>query len=552
MASQITPSFNCFLFEILPRRVAHDRERTWITSKPFGTLVDMRKSTYPWITITLACLLAGCSGNSNSNVGGSKAVSPNYHLLSSCPKPENASIAAIISEALCGSISVFEDRESRSGRKINLNVMVLPATTRGLSPDPIFFLAGGPGQSAVDTGPYLFSRLYKLRRERDVVLVDQRGTGESNSLACQVDAAEIEQLGQTIEEMMSIEIGRFKECLQEYDANPALYTTPIAMDDLNEVREILGFDKINLLGISYGTRAALVYIRRHEASVRSAVLDAVVPLTMTIPANVAIDAQSAFDRLLMDCQAQPGCAAQFPDLGQHFRDLVQRLTNNPGVATISHPRTGEPISSRIDSRAINRLVRGILYDRTLSRLLPFSIEAAYEGNFQPLISLALSMVSEDTTISNGMMASVLCSEDMQRVTESRDSPDFDNALYEALLPVCEFWPKGKIEPNYFEAVKSTVPVLLTSGTLDPITPPKYGWEAAATLSNSGHIVVSGVGHGTVATGCLPELLHEFFVNPDPNQLDEGCTTNLSRPPYFTSLAGPVSMPEKAVSRNADD
>ncbi|MDP6026219.1 MAG: alpha/beta hydrolase [Pseudomonadales bacterium] len=488
--------------------------------------------------LLLACslLLAGCG----LGVDQSTLVKPNYDLLTRCERPERAEITGIVSESLCGTISVYEDRVSQQGRKIDLNIMLIPASTAVVKPDPIFFLAGGPGQSAVQVGPYVFTLLSKLRRERDVVLVDQRGTGMSNSLACEADI-EGELLDVTLDEAAAIQLEMMRDCLSEYDANPALYTTPVAMDDLNEVREVLGYRDVNIIGGSYGTRAALVYLRRHKDSVRSIVLDGVAPLTIPIPANIALDAQSAFELLLADCEAQERCFAAFPDLEEHFRALVVDLKQNPRTETIVHPRTGESITGPVDPLIINRLVRAVMYDRTVSSLLPLAIEQAYQGNFQPLVTLGYSFTGDGSDMSAGMMASVLCSEDMRRVSQPGHSEDFDNAIYALLEPVCEFWPMGEIPEDYFEPVVSDVPVLLLSGKLDPVTPPKYGWEASATLSNSEHIVVPGVGHGTMLQGCVPDLLEDFIINRSAKTAKLGCVSDLSRPPFFTSFAGPTAL-----------
>lgn len=501
---------------------------------------------YPALLLTLTTLfLQSCGSGAQVN----PAIEPNYHLLTRCAKPESAAIFGVMEDSLCGTISVFEDRSIKTGRKIDLNIMLLPATASARQPDPIFFLAGGPGQSAVESGPYLFARLHKLRKDRDVVLVDQRGTGESNSLACELDESAMEILGLSIEETIELQIANLKQCLTTYDADPRLYTTAIAMDDLDEVRLALGYDKINLIGISYGTRAALVYLRRHEESVRSLILDAVVPLTMPIPKNVAVDAQSAFDKLLTDCESQPACSATYPDLALHFRELSTRV---PAMVTVNHPRSGQAITTRIDPLLINRLVRAVMYDRTLSRLLPLAIEEAYKGDYSSLSTLAYTLTGEDSQISTGMMVSVLCSEDMKLVNSPSNTKDFDNALYESLAPICEFWPAGSIPEAFFDAVVSDVPVLLTSGILDPITPPKYGWEAAATLSNSEHIVVSGVGHGSILAGCMPEIVAGFIASPDPKSISAGCTSNLSRPAFFTSYAGAVSREALDAQEKTDD
>ena len=512
-----------------------------------GTLHAMPTQKY-LSTLALVCFtLLGCEFGVDSET----SISPNYHLLSTCDRPDNATIAHIVAESLCGTISVFEDRSAMTGRKIDLNIMLMPAVSIAKA-DPIFFLAGGPGQSAVDAGPFLFYQLNKLRNERDIVLVDQRGTGKSNSLACELEVSAFEQVNISVDTAIAMQIENLKKCLTEYDANPALYTTPIAMDDLNEVREVLGYGKINLLGISYGTRAALVYIRRHEDTVRSAVLDAVVPTSMVIPRNVAVDAQTAFNGLLADCMKQPGCNEAYPQLGPHFKSLIRRLEQAPEEITLHHPRTGKKLTGPLDQRLVSRLIHAVLYDRTLSQLLPLAIEEAFLGNYQPLSTLAYTITGEDSVFSTGMMASVLCAEDMKLVDAASNTEDFDNTIYAALAPICEFWPAGSIPENYFEPVVSDIPVLLMSGKLDPITPPKYGWEASLTLKNSEHVVIPGVGHGSIIAGCMPDVVNDFFNDPNPRKVRAGCSVDLQRLPFFSSLAGPLDPNKETAADGRSD
>jgi len=501
---------------------------------------------YSAILLSLV-LLSGCE----LGVDQSTLVKPRYDLLGDCDRPDLVQASAIVSEALCGTFSVPENPAAPEGRQIELNVMLLPATSAVVKPDPVFFLAGGPGQSAVDAGAFVFSRMSELRRERDVVLVDQRGTGRSNGLNCELSEPD-EDMQLTSVEARVRSVEEMRTCLGSLDADAAFYTTPIAMDDLDFVRETLGYREINLLGGSYGTRAGLVYMRRHGQWVRSAVLDGLVPLTMQIPANIAVDADVAFQKVLEDCRAQPACQAAFPDLEAHFDELMQRLRVAPEATRLVHSRTGEAIEGRVDAQALNAILRNVLYDRVLSTLVPFAIEEAYRGNFQPMASLALVFVPEEPILNIGMMASVLCAEDMRLVSESNPSGHFDNPIYDLLAPVCEFWPQGEIPDDYFEPVASDAPTLLLSGALDPVTPPKYAYEAAETLSNSEHIVVAGVGHGVILQGCVPGLIADFFANPVPAEVNAGCTSSLNRKAFFTSYAGPVMVDSKAGEESRDD
>ena len=485
--------------------------------------------------LTLIILLSGCELGTDP----ATRVSPNYNLLGACEPSDNAYVAAVVAESLCGTIAVFENRETQRGRKVELNVMVLPAVSSVVKPDPIFLLAGGPGQSAVDVGPFLFSRLRVLRQERDVVLVDQRGTGESNSLKCDLDESEFDLLGLSIDEAMDMQVDALRACLADYDADPTLYTTSIAMDDLNEVREILGYRDINLIGISYGTRAGQVYLRRHEDSVRTLTIDAVVPMDVAIPENVALDAQAAFDALVADCTNQPACNAAFPELREQFNAVVDKLKQPDQQLAISHPRTGEVATTSMAPQLISRLIRSILYDRNLSRLVPLAITEANKGNFQILTTIAYAFTGDSMNMSTGMMMSVLCAEDMIRRPAEKVTPEFDNPMLEVLDRVCPFWPTGTIPEDFDIPVTSDKPVLVTSGVLDPITPPRYGEMVAQHLSNAEHIIVAGVGHGTLTSGCMPDILADFIETADPKALDTTCSTNLSRPPFFTSFAGPV-------------
>ena len=167
-------------------------------------------------------------------------------------------------DAYCGTLKVYENRATKQGRQIDLNIVVLPALRSDAQPDPLFFLAGGPGQGAAKLAKVVRTIFQRVQNDRDIVLVDQRGTGKSNPLDCNSDDDSLQAFMETNEQMLE----RLKACQAKYDADLTLYTTPIAMDDLDDVRAFLGYDKINVYGGSYGTRAALVYMRQHGDRVR--------------------------------------------------------------------------------------------------------------------------------------------------------------------------------------------------------------------------------------------------------------------------------------------
>lgn len=495
------------------------------------------------LPIVLLLIMAG-SGCDEATSPAERPDLQNIAWLSDCERPQTPALNGFYADSLCGTVSVPENPASPEDKQIGLSVMIAPALSTRPKPDPIVFLAGGPGQAARDIGPQLFSRLKDLRNERDIVFVDQRGTGGSNPLNCSQGNGLIDEIGKSPRTITQEQVGALKTCLHEFDADPAFYTTPIAMDDLDTVRKTIGYEQINLYGISYGTRAALVYLRRHESRVRSAVLDGLAPPTMQIPANMATDAGAAFEQLLLDCEGSPACNSAFEDLRVHVKHLIKRLELSAEEVSLVHPGTGQPLKSYMDKQTLTGLIRAILYDRTLSSVLPLALEEAFSANYQPLMTLAYSFIGERNDISAGMMASVLCSEDMTFMSDTRSTDGyFNNSLYEVLIQVCEFWPSRPVDESYGEPVTSEVPVLLVSGGLDPVTPAGYAVEAAETLPNSRHIIVPGAGHGASIYGCMPNILRDFFGNPGTGKIDDSCVKRLGRPPFFTSYAGPVPLGE---------
>ncbi|MBT3428202.1 MAG: alpha/beta fold hydrolase [Gammaproteobacteria bacterium] len=476
-------------------------------------------------------------------------------ILSPCNPDENTRLLRIEPDSLCARVPVPESRANPEHRSIDLRVIVMPATGKTIEPDPIVLLAGGPGQAAAEFGPAFISRYPELRKNRDILLIDQRGTGESNSLACQQEFEPLQNFelsGQTATEHY---INALKQCLATLDADPTQYTTPIAMDDLEYTRQLLGYGPLNLFGISYGTRAALVYLRRHPSSVRSLILDAVVPMDMLIPEHIATDAESAFATVIADCRAQPACDQAFPDLTSKLEAAVDLLSAKKQKISLVHPTSGKTYQIEVDPLLINRVIRGAMYDRNLRQLLPLAIDEASKGRLQAIVTIGflLNGANEDgkPVLSIGMQNSVLCSEDMQQVSTQLDSLHFDNILFSMLKAACQFWPSNPVAEGFFKPIVSDTPVLLASGVLDPVTPPKYGEKAKQTLTNAIHIVVPGGAHGTTMLGCMPDLLVEFLNELNPQGLDADCAAEIRSLPFFTSNAGPFQNPAMSDETSSD-
>jgi pimeloyl-ACP methyl ester carboxylesterase len=441
-------------------------------------------------------------------------------------------------DASCGNLEVFENRAAGTGRRISLNIVALPSLAPEAAADPLFFLAGGPGQAAAKMAADVREIFRPVLRQRDIILVDQRGTGKSHPLECRSTSNSLQELTESDDQSLA----RLRGCLAGYDADVRLYTTPIAMDDLDDVRAHLGYDRINLYGGSYGTRAALVYVRQHGQHVRSMVLDGVAPTDMRIPLFAARDAQRALDKLLTDCDADAACRGTQPGLAARVRTLLQRLTDHPARVDVMHPRTGIRETVTIEARVVAGILFSALYSPLTSSLVPTLIARAEQNDFQSLLALAYVDAAGGDNLSVGMQLSVLCSEDATRVTPQdvgRESAGtvFGLRLLRGQLQACELWPHGAIDEVYFTPITSDVPALVLSGDLDPVTPPGWGESVAQHLKNARHITVPATGHGVIGTPCGQDLIRDFIERGTAGDLDVSCVSRVRRPPFFLTPSG---------------
>lgn len=476
------------------------------------------------LVILAASALGGCAGGQLTSA---------IERLRPCTSDEGPT------DAYCGVIKVFENRATREGRTIDLKVVLLPALGSDAKPDPLFFLAGGPGQGAAQMARNIREAFRRVQTNRDVVLVDQRGTGKSNPLNCTSDDDSLQGLNEPDE----VGMARLRKCLAGYEADPRLYTTTIAMDDLDEVRSYLGYDQINLYGGSYGTRAALVYLRRHEPHVRAVVLDGVAPPDMRLPLFFGRDAQRSLDKLIADCTADAACHTQYPNLAGRTRALLARLDASPVRVRLTHPRTGISEEVSVNAAFVANVLASALYIPLASSLIPELIKRGEANDFQGLLALVALGEGTGQTMSAGMQLSVVCAEDFPRITpedRQRESAStvFAGHLLSSRLKACEFWPRGAVDATYYEPVTSGVPTLVLSGDLDPVTPPAWGELVTSQLKNAKHFVLPGTGHGAISTGCGVRIVNDFIERGGFDGLNTDCLQALKRPPFFLTPAGP--------------
>ena len=439
----------------------------------------------------------------------------------------------------CGTFKVYEDRAAGTGRSIDLNIVVLRSNAESRTNDPLVLLAGGPGQGATAFASFAPMRYAKVLEERDILLIDQRGTGLSNPLVCPINSDNPQDYFGNV-----FGRERYRACADrlEQRANLALYTTEMAADDLDDVRAYLGYEQLNLSGGSYGTRAALIYLRRHPDRVRTVVLDGVAPTFFRAPRSYARDAQRALYRLLDDCVADSACVASFPNIRAEFTALVERLELGPVEATFINQQ--DTITVEMSRGDFGYAVRGMLYSVSRHRALPALIHRAYaENDFGPFAMMYYRRARgfEQARFADGMHISVFCAEDIPFT--SRDQFDAFTAgtflgdyLLQQYAGACDVWSRGDVASDYHDPVRSDVPVLLLSGWLDPVTPPRWGEEQAQSLSNSVHITVRYAGHGSSRFACGGQLVQDFIQQGSLEELDLSCQDE-SQPTAFVTMGG---------------
>lgn len=443
-------------------------------------------------------------------------------------------------QAQCTGLSVPENYAEPAAKHIRLHVAVLRARSGRPAPDPLFFLAGGPGQAATEAYVEESSAFERIREHRDIVLVDQRGTGHSHPLDCPPTAAD---WGTPAPAEIAAQA---RACLKRLPGDPRFYTTTVAVKDLDTVRTALGFARINLYGISYGTRVALEYLREFPTRVRSLILDGVVPPDQALGQNVSLDAERALLRIFARCEREAGCHRAFPDLAAAFADLQSRLARDPAKVSLRDPLTGAPLEETLSWEQAAAAVRLLSYTSESAALLPLLIrQAAVQQDYAPLLANALIFDRQlNNGIAQGMNTEVLCTEDVPFYPRNAAHERAMEGTYMGRLPVtsllavCRHWPRGVLAADFKQPVVSNRPALLISGEDDPITPPANAARVARTLENSLSLVLPGQGHGNAWRGCLPRLMAEFVREASVKGLDASCVEKIKPFPFFTRFTGP--------------
>jgi pimeloyl-ACP methyl ester carboxylesterase len=443
-------------------------------------------------------------------------------------------------EASCGTLRVPEDRQHPGTASIALNVAVVPALNRRSDAAPLFLLAGGPGQSAVQLYVAFAGAFARINRNHAIVLLDQRGTGKSSPLSCEYPE-DWQQPADPLPVLRQVTA----DCLAKLGRRARFYTTSIAVQDLEAVRAALGYAQIDLYGSSYGTRVAELYMRRFPAHTHAVILDGVLYPEQAIGAETPQDGENALNLILTRCRQSPKCAAAYPELQQDLDTVLRQFGPQKVTVTIDDPNTGLPMQVEFNHNILAAALRFLSYSGGQASLLPALIHEAAHGMLRPLTSQSVMSARQiGDQLASGMQYSVICSEDepffaaanIDRAAMAKTYQGTEQL--DALHEICKLWPKGPLDPDLHSPLHSDIPTLLLSGEADPVTPPADAERAAAGLTQHRHLIVKGEGHGQLATGCIPRLMAEFLDNPAPQELDATCLEQHSSEPFFISMTGP--------------
>lgn len=432
----------------------------------------------------------------------------------------------------CVTVPVPLDYRAPGGAQLKLHVTVAPAFREAARPDPVFVLAGGPGEAGSEVLALLSTAFRRTRATRDIVFIDQRGTGLSGKLDCDTRP---EQESMT-EAQLDAEV---RACIAAARAPFAAYTTEAAARDIEQVRRALGYGKVNLWGGSYGTRLAQAYARAFPAGVRALALDAVAAPEQVIPAG-GRDSQAALDKLFDQCARDAGCRKAFPALRSEFAALERKVAAGAVRQVMPDPRTARQVEVSVTSARFLGTVHSMLYSPADARRLPFLIHSAWLGHWEPFIARhnVAGDLSADGSSALLLHLAVVCAEDLPRLTPqllAADAALITRPTVERLPPLCAAM---RVPPvPYREPAAIDAPALLLSGALDPVTPPHRAASAARRMPHAQQVVVANAGHGVSQLGCAPRLLREFFDRPQ-RKLDASCLSEIPAPTFQLGSAGP--------------
>lgn len=465
-------------------------------------------------------------------------------ILSPCTVGARTAEGLPTVSAHCAAVSVPEDWGHPQGRQIRLRVAIVGAEAARPDADAVTFLDGGPGGAASEDYPAVAPVLEPLRARHHILLVDQRGTGGSNALRCAPPRAGDEGGkggGGLSQEADALERW-VHECLAELSgrAAPQFYTTSAAVRDLEAVRRALGSPPLDLISVSYGTRVAQQYAETYPAAVRSVVLDSPVPNSLALLADHARNLEQALRALFARCAADRACAQRFGDPYATLYRVRARLQGQPQTVSVRDPVSFESSQRTLNGDDLAALVRFYAYSPVTAALLPLMLQQAEQGNYATLLGQK-QLLAQDLAdqVTGALELSVVCAEDVDLLRERPEDEDtiLGNSPISRAKAACALWPRGERPAGFHQPWRSSIPTLLLSGELDPVTPPEYSQRIVHGLQHARVLVAPGQGHGVMSAGCMPRLIEQFIASRQPAALDDDCLHRLGGTPAFLNYNG---------------
>jgi len=445
--------------------------------------------------------------------------------------PVPCRVSGLDEQVRCATVQVPENRAATGGRTIALRVVILPSRAPANAPrQALFYLVGGPGLAATALSDLVAASHSPTRSTHDIVLVDQRGTGGSNPLRCDL-YGNTGDVATYLGDQFPVDAVRACARRLAGSADLTQYTTANAADDLEAVRAALDIPRIDLDASAYGTRVAQEYLARYSSRVRSVVLQGAIPPEASLPRSAARDAQSALDKVFAECAADPFCRTSFPRLRTELSSLLTRLDRGPLSVRVEHPRAKDSVTVGLTRGVFADRLRIMLYSTRLSRRIPIVIHRAHEGDWGPFIAVAyeLSRVVFDQ-LDVGAHLSAACTDDLSPSSDSRGTflEDYRLRMYRE---ACAIWPHAR-SAETGRAVSAAVPALLLVGAFDPVTPPRFAEAVARGLPNSTVLVVPGMAHAG-AERCVESIVSGFVTRGGPEGAETTCVRVIKPPPFLT-------------------
>ncbi len=439
----------------------------------------------------------------------------------------------------CGFVEVAENRAKPDGRRIPIHFVRAGATGDLTLPDPIVVLGGGPGLHATLGAQDVIRGNRSRLKKRDLIVVDQRGTGRSNPLDC------IDHGDDTGPEVIRDLFGRdffdretFRACMQELSKKADLtqYTTTASVEDIEAIRRALGYETINLSGGSYGTRWALEYMRRHPESVRVAILYGVAPPSELLVERVARDFQRNLDALVAACASEDACSQAYPEFEKQLGQVLEAVRRKPVKVVVRAGREEVPVTMNYEQ--LVTAMRFTFYSVHQAAALPSQVQAAAGGDYKPFADnlMALS-IQLHNMVAEGLWASVKCAEelpfiDYERAKRLSAGTVLGTLRLETEREICAIWPRGTIPEDFNQPVESAVPAVLIAGEFDPATPVELAEEAARHLSNGLLVRVANRSHWGLRGRCIDGIVDRFLEAGSVKGIDTGCAAKFERPPFI--------------------